>query len=376
MTAYDSLLLALEGKFETKLNDLPEALRERVEREMYPCPWDHLSPEQRRSLAWQIDFQNDPAAEEDREFWFNFYNCKDELRNQISEWESIPAQTAGELVEKEQRLKELQSKLVSMERREEDPRVSYYPQQEPEHSPDPESIELLDSKDQYIACPKALMQLAERLRASPEELAAWVCVGPEHGRLAAYLKVNELDPPPEFHFGPHPGDDFDYLSPLMACWFREDDVLNFSPTERYITGAALIDRWSKHDMTAPVGFIRAKIAESRLWDLHPIAGQTQGRMPGNDAYPPIESGLFARSEIEAIEETDFDAGAADRRAKNQGRLNHDAAFQTRANEIAKDLMGKLNRNVTKNEVAKRLAEQCGLNEATVLRRIRKRWKSL
>ena len=373
MTAYDSLLLALEGKFETKLNELPEALRERVEREMYPCPWDHLSPEQRRSLAWQIDYQDDPAAEEVREFWFNFYNRKDELRNQISEWESIPAQTAGELVEKEQRLQELQSKLVSMERREEDSRGSYYPQQEPEHSPDPESIELLDFKDQYIACPKALMQLAERLNASPDELAAWVCVGPEHGGLAAYLKVNQLDPPPEFHFGPHPGDDFEYLSPLMACWFRQDDVLNFSPTERYITGAALIDRWSKHHVTVPVGFILAKIAESRLWDLHPIAGQTQGGMPGNDAYPPLERGLFARSEIEAIEETDFDAGAADHPVKNPGHLNHDPELQARANEIARELKEERKQNVTKNEVAKCLAEECGRSEATILRRIRKEW---
>ena len=56
MSEYDSLLHALEGYFNIKLDDLPESLRERVERDMYPCPWDHLGPEQRRSLALKIDY--------------------------------------------------------------------------------------------------------------------------------------------------------------------------------------------------------------------------------------------------------------------------------------------------------------------------------
>ena len=196
-----------------------------------------------------------------------------------------------------------------MERREEDSRGSYYPQQEPEHSPDPESIELLDFKDQYIACPKALMQLAERLKASPDELAVWVFIGPDFGGLTAYLNANELDPPPEFCFDPYLGDDpdcRDYLSPLMACWFRQQDILNFTPTERYITGAALIDRWSKLSGMQPEAFTRAKIEESRLQDIHPLSGVTQGRVSGDEWYPPMSSGLFALSEIEAIEKEDFD----------------------------------------------------------------------
>ena len=162
----------------------------------------------------------------------------------------------------------------------------------------------------------------------------------------------------------------------MACWFIREEVINFDPNSlgtRYINGSALIERWRKHADIDPVGFILAKIAESRLWDLHPSTGRTQGGMSGNDAYPPIEGGLFSVSEIEAIEETDFDAGVADRQAKNPGRLNFDPVLQARANEIAKDLKEKRKRNVTKNEVAKRLAEERDLNEGTVLRRIRKKW---
>ena len=162
---------------------------------------------------------------------------------------------------------------------------------------------------QYIPYPKAMTQLAERLGASPEELAVWVFMGPELGGLPAYLNANELDPPPEFCFDPYLGDDpdcRDYLSPLMACWFRQQDILNFTPTERYITGEALIDRWSKLSGMQPEAFIRAKIEESRLQDIHPVSGLTQGSMSGDEWYPTMSSGLFERSKIEAIEKEDFD----------------------------------------------------------------------
>ena len=164
-------------------------------------------------------------------------------------------------------------------------------------------------KGQYIAFPKAMKQLAKRLKALREELAVWVFLGPELGGLTAYRNANELDPPPEFYFDPYVGDDpdcRDYLSPLTACWFRQQDILNFTPTQRYTTGAALIDRWSELLDMQPEVFIRAKIEESRLQDIHPISGVTQGRMSGDEWYPPMSDGLFALSEIEAIEKEDFD----------------------------------------------------------------------
>ena len=150
-------------------------------------------------------------------------------------------------------------------------------------------------------------QLAKRLKASPEELAVWVFMGPDLGGLPAYLNANELDPPPEFYFDPYLGDDpycLDYLSPLVACWFRQQDIQNFSPTRRFITGAALIERWHSHSDMQAEAFIRAKIGESRLLDIHPISGLTQGSEPGKQWYPPLSSGLFERSKIEAIEKED------------------------------------------------------------------------
>ena len=105
------------------------------------------------------------------------------------------------------------------------------------------------SDGQYIPYPKALKQLAERFKASPEELAIWVRAGPGRGLggLTAYCNANERYPPPEFFFDSYSGDDpdcRDYLSPLMRCWFRKQDILDFSPTRRFITGTALIERWS------------------------------------------------------------------------------------------------------------------------------------
>ena len=246
MSEYVSLLHALEGYFEAELDELPEVLRERVQREIRPCAWDHLSPKQRRSWAWQTDYQNDLAAEEDGDFWFNFCCRKDELRKQIREWASIPALTAGELTAKERRLEDLRHEFALLERLEKEFRASHYPKKESKRSPDPELSDALDAKDKYVAYPNALMQWGKRLGASPEELAAWLFVGPELGGLSAYLNANELEPPREFHFAPCLGHDLDYLSPLMGCWFRKDDVLNFSPTKRFITGAALIERWSQH----------------------------------------------------------------------------------------------------------------------------------
>ena len=116
---------------------------------------------------------------------------------------------------------------------------------------------------QYIPYPKAMTQLAERLKASPEELAVWIVMWPEDpGGLPAYTNANESDPPDEFNFDQYSGDDpdcRDYLSLLMGCWFREQDTLNFIPDE------AVHDRRSSSLSAGagirdiqPEAFIRAK----------------------------------------------------------------------------------------------------------------------
>ena len=77
------------------------------------------------------------------------------------------------------------------------------------------------------------------------------------------------------------------------------------PAERYITGKALIERWSKQPGIQPKAFIRAKITESRLMDMHPITGLTRGSNPEDTTSPPLEMALFKVTDVEAIEEEDF-----------------------------------------------------------------------
>jgi hypothetical protein len=133
--------------------------------------------------------------------------------------------------------------------------------------------------------------------------------GPERGALHAYLHANELEEPPRFSFDALLPDTasapLDYLAPLAACWFRREDLDRFVPEDRFITGSDLVARWSGVADLDVGAFIRAKILESRLQDLHPITGGTRAALASNPTLPPMESGLFAVSEIEAIEREDL-----------------------------------------------------------------------
>ena len=60
-------------------------------------------------------------------------------------------------------------------------------------------------------------------------------------------------------------------------------------------------------------------------------------------------------------------------AKPDGHLNHDKDLQNRANQIAEGLKKNSRQKITKNMVAKILAGDSDMDEATVLRRIRKKW---
>lgn len=146
--------------------------------------------------------------------------------------------------------------------------------------------------------------LIDQWNATPEELAGWIWQGPEEGSLSAYLNVTKLKNPPKFHYDSYMGED--YLSPLMSCWFLKDDIVNFNPVDRYITGESLIKRWSQKPGIKAKAFILAKIAESRLTDYHPTLGGTRGSNSEDMSFPPLESGLFVVSDIEEIEREDFE----------------------------------------------------------------------
>ncbi|WP_420474270.1 hypothetical protein [Noviherbaspirillum sp. ST9] len=156
----------------------------------------------------------------------------------------------------------------------------------------------------FLAYPRALQLLTSRLTTTPYELAAWVFLGPEQGGLAAYRDVAELDTPSRFQFSTFDTGS-DYLAALAACWFREDDVLNFVPVDRFLSGAALVARWQPQLGAQAAAFVQAKIAESRLLDMHPVTGLTRGTFPADEALPPIADALFVLTHVEKIEQEDF-----------------------------------------------------------------------
>ena len=97
MGNFDSLTWAFEDWFDTSLCDMPNTLRQRVEQEFYPMPWDKLSANQRHSVALQLDYQHDPATEQDQKFWCDFLERVDSLNKQITEWGVETSPIASEL---------------------------------------------------------------------------------------------------------------------------------------------------------------------------------------------------------------------------------------------------------------------------------------
>lgn len=307
MTAFDSLTLALDGWFESPACDLPDALRLRVEKAFSLLAWDDLNAEHRRSFALQRDQQNDPAMAQTNAFWFDFPERKAKLELQIAEWQASTASTAAELALRESRLMELHRELASMGHQERmDQRVYEPTPQIPAKQSEPESTSRRKPLN-YLPYPRALRLLTDRLNTTPEEIAAWVWFGPDCDGICAYKNANELDAPPRFFFDFGYGrvDNHDYVSPLMACWFSADEIAQFKPTHRYITGAALLQRWCGQPGLKPVAFIQAKIRESRLLDAHPIYGMTQASHPEDESQPPLETALFRLSDVEDIEAEDF-----------------------------------------------------------------------
>jgi hypothetical protein len=300
MDDFSSLVTALERWFEKPLSDLPDELRQRTQRNLLPMTWDKLNPDQRRSAAYQWDCRHNPALEQERKSNWKFFARRNAIKQKINEWQAVTILTATDLAQQETRLAELDTELVSMG--------------DPPFIAHPKAFELL--ANQHKATPN---EIAAH-KATPNEIAAWVWMGPKEGGLTAYLSVNELDPPPEFSYALCDTNDHDYLSPLMSCWFLENDISNFKPIDRFITGEALIERWKKQPGIQPRAFISAKIAESRLADLHPITGGTQGSFPDDELYPPLESALFMLSHVEIIEAEDFaDKQSCNSSAENQSQ---------------------------------------------------------
>lgn len=106
MSEFNSLSEAIAEWVEQPLDELPAELKTWVE-SAFVASWDGLTVEQRLSVAKQWDDQHDPANEEARQNWWDFFGRK-------QKWEAIPTPTATDLDIQESRLESLQRKYEAM----------------------------------------------------------------------------------------------------------------------------------------------------------------------------------------------------------------------------------------------------------------------
>ena len=119
--SFESLTVALDVWFDKPQDELPDEQRYRVETDFFPMPWNDLSPDQRRSVAAQWDYQHDPVMESDWQNWWDFYQRMQALEDQIEQWNFIATPTATDLAQKENRLAELQRELANIKKEEKHP---------------------------------------------------------------------------------------------------------------------------------------------------------------------------------------------------------------------------------------------------------------
>ena len=91
-------------------------------------PWDQLSAEQRRSVTLQLDYQHDPATEEERERWWDFYQRMSALEAELERHGSDDRVNLDELLDGSGKLRDIRAQIDRMKARERHAKDSYYPQ--------------------------------------------------------------------------------------------------------------------------------------------------------------------------------------------------------------------------------------------------------
>ena len=289
---YELLLQILEGYWERPFSRLPIGLRQRVESGFFPMTWAMTNANGRKSLAAQVDAEKDPRFQVERNFWSDFHEKLNTLRNQIDELVQMDASSPLELESKTKQLKALREELGLFELTQ--------AQRLKRSSPNKSYREV--PEQEYVSFTEAKRLLAAKFDATANEIAAWLVF--EEDALVAYKPSIGLIPPPRFLFH-YQTTGHDYLAALMGACFGLAELEAFEPTERYVEGSQLIKRWDAATEAKAEAFILARIGESRLTDLHPITGKTKASDSGHDLYPPLEEALFPLSQVEEIENVDL-----------------------------------------------------------------------
>lgn len=166
----------------------------------------------------------------------------------------------------------------------------------------------------YVAFPKAIAALRDRISATEREIACWLFFD----QIKAYNNVHELIDPPEIglmgialtNWTQASKESPPYVNALQGAYFLVSDIDSFNPKSRYISFGDLIYRWSALCKTEDAGaaFITSRISQDRLHDFAPGIGPTvlsQTLFTANIPHPPAEWAMFDHAEVEAIEASDF-----------------------------------------------------------------------
>ena len=133
--------------------------------------------------------------------------------------------------------------------------------------------------------------LTDRFASGPEELAMWLF----DDELIAWVG---RDPEAHrFYFDWGPGQDFDYVVRLTDLYFAKEQIVDFSPCDRWATYPALLERWSAlMTRSEAQTLIAGRVGVGDLMASHPLAG-----MPADEGDPTLDTCTFRVAEIEAIE---------------------------------------------------------------------------
>lgn len=115
---FTPLLETLDSYFELDLDALPAAMAAIVKKEYDLFPWDMANAEQRRSLAAQKDFQNDPALEPMRQWYWDKAIREDELQQEIQRVRRAGTPTVSDLAKQKEMIAALEEELRDLHRKE------------------------------------------------------------------------------------------------------------------------------------------------------------------------------------------------------------------------------------------------------------------
>lgn len=299
---YTPLQHALEDWFDKPLEMLPPLIQKRVNEEPLLVAWNLLHSEQRQSQAQAADYLNDPQLFSHRNFWFVFLNKVKSKEAELAKWRQMTAQTLAEIPAIEDCIAAIDAEILDLKKLELYWISTGFPQHEATGTD--QNLPSPTPSSKFLGFPRALRLLQERIDTNPYEFAAWIYQGPAHGGIRAYKTPIVDGFPMRFFYEPTMNPD--YITEVHFCQFLEEELSNFQPSERFITGETLIDRWVKQLKSHAKAWINKFMVEGRLIGLHPTRGAVSIDGTEDGTWQKLEKGLFPLSQVMELGSTVID----------------------------------------------------------------------